>query len=819
MQEQLHFSKMNDSEVEKILQENKIGLTVSEARKIETMLGRSPTLTEAIIWGIQGSEHSSYKSSRPYLMKLPTDGPNIIMGPKEDAGIVELCEVEGEKWGIVVGHESHNHPSQIVPYEGAATGIGGCVRDIACMGAKVIGCLDPLRFGDIHRSQNRLIAKGVVEGIAGYGNPIGVPNLGGDIEFNDSFNENCLVNVVAAGLVREKDIIHSFVPQEAADVGYDLIIVGKPTDQSGMGGAAFASIELNEDDKEANKGAVQEPNPFLKRHILASTYALFDELKNMNLPSNDKERAIEHVAFKDMGAGGNLCATIELAEGAGFGADVDLSKIHVALEGLHPSVIACSETQERFTWAVHPDLTQMVLDHYNKKWALPDVSEGARASLVGKVKHGNYTLTYNGDVLCDADPKDITAGLQYDREVKAQVKDLKEPELEIENSEIQELFLKMISGENLASRKPVFEGYDKQVQGMVKIEAGEADSSIITPLLDEDVPTEAKNVGALFGIGGISRYSRISPYYQGVNAVVEAMRNVAAVGGTPQAMTDCLNYGNPEKPEQMWEFSEGIRGIAEAANTLKLKEHAENATPYISGNVSLYNESKTGSIDASTIICCIGNIMNADKGVTTELKEIGSKILLVGARKDELGASEFYKMFDKVGANVPAPDLEKVKYEIYGMIDAVDNGLVLAAHDISVGGMITALAEMTYPTAMQNIPENRGQIGLNINLEKTPLMELGSLDLKDSNLPNQPSLQSETIQKLFSETGGFLLEVKPENVEAVQEIFTQYGVEAFEIGETTDKHRFVIEDGEEKVVDLGVDEVVGKWENGLREKL
>lgn len=801
MQEQLHFSKMTDQEVKNVLAENKIGLTVTEARKIEDILGRSPTLTEAIVWGIQGSEHSSYKSSRPYLKKLPTSGPNIIMGPSEDAGIVELATVNGERYGIVVGHESHNHPSQIVPYEGAATGIGGCVRDIACMGAKLIGCLDPLRFGDINRSQNRLIAKGVTEGIAGYGNPIGIPNIGGDIEFNDSFNENCLVNVVAAGLIKEKNIIHSYAPAEAAEKEYDLIIVGKPTDQSGMGGAAFASIELNEADKEANKGAVQEPNPFLKRHILASTYDLFEKLQTTSMPSNQSERAIDHVAFKDMGAGGNMCSTIEIAFGNGFGADVDIRKIHTALEDLHPSVIACSETQERFTWATHPELTQMVLDHYNKDWALPDVSEGARASLVGKIKDGNYVLRDGDEIVCDADPKDITEGLQYDREVKAPVREFHEPDLIIENSEIQDIFLKMISGENLASRKPIFETYDKQVQGCVAIEAGEADASILTPLIDEDISDEDKKIGAVFGIGGISRYGRISPYYQGVNAVVEAMRNVAAVGGTPQAMTDCLNYGNPEKPEQMWEFAEGIRGIAEAANKINLKEYQDNATPYISGNVSLYNESGGKSIDPSTIICCIGNIMNSEKAITTEFKEIGSKIVLVGARKDELGGSEFYKMFNEVGANVPSPSLEEVKNEIYGMIDAVDKGLVLASHDISMGGMITALAEMTYPTCMHTIPVNRGKLGLKVNCKSC----------KGDNLS--------PLQKLFTETTGFLLEVKPYNLDKLKEAFDKYSVDVYEIGETTGNHQIVILDGEEKIVDLSVDEVVGKWENGLREKL
>lgn len=396
------------SDAADILKANAIGLTVSEARDLQNSLGRPMTLTEATIFGIQLSEHCSYKSSRTFLKKLPTQAPQVVLGPAEDSGIVEVFREHGEKYCISVSHESHNHPSQVVPYEGAATGVGGIMRDILCMGSRPVASVDSLRFGNPQNTLNRNIASEAVKGISGYGNPLGVPNMGGDVYFDDGFNENCLVNVTAMGVLREKDLIHSYVPEGAADENWDLLIVGKPTDNSGFGGASFASDTFEEDDDfEAKKAAVQQPNPFLERHLVASILDLFSTLKH--------EGTYDKMACKDLGAGGVLCATVEICESAGFGAEIELDKLHVAGE-FPPHVIACSETQERFCFGCHPRLTQQILDHFNKKWDFGHVAEGAGASVVGKVRgDGQYIVNYKGDILCNAPAKMITEGILYDR--------------------------------------------------------------------------------------------------------------------------------------------------------------------------------------------------------------------------------------------------------------------------------------------------------------------------------------------------------------------------------------------------------------------
>src|SRR3989338_875529 len=412
----LPFSASSDAEVLALLKKYSIGLTVEEARKISAFLKRDPTLVEAVIWGIQGSEHCSYKSSRRFLKTFHTSGKHVILGPKEDSGIVAITDSPpGKRWGIVVSHESHNHPSQVVPYEGAATGVGGNVRDVACMGARVIGAMDALRLGDLESEESRTIAKEVVRGIAGYGNALGVPNLGGDVQFDSAYNSNCLVNVVCHGIVREDEIIHSYVPKEAGKVGYDIIIVGKPTDRSGFGGASFASLTLEEGEKEKNTGAVQEPNPFLERHILAATYSLFDWLA--------AEKKLDKVGLKDLGAGGGVCSSVEQVAGPGFGAEIDLEKVHTAIPDLPPEVIGCAETQERFCWTVHPDLTAHILRHYNEVWDLPSIAEGARASVIGKVtKSPIYRLHFKGETVCEARAMDITSVLEYDRPIRPRKK-------------------------------------------------------------------------------------------------------------------------------------------------------------------------------------------------------------------------------------------------------------------------------------------------------------------------------------------------------------------------------------------------------------
>jgi len=619
MPQTFQFSSMSDDEIKEVIKKNKIGLSVSEAKEIEKIIGRPVTLTEAVTFGIQCSEHCAYRSTKKYLKTLPVVAPNVILGPSEDAGIVEIANVNGEKYGLIMAHESHNHPSQIVPFEGAATGIGGIVRDVVCMGGKVIATLDPLRFGDIKNNESRRITDGVVSGISGYGNPIGVPNLGGDIYFDSQYNDNCLVNVAAYGLVKESEIIHSYAPQEAAKVGYDIIIVGKPTDNSGMGGASFASVELDEKDKEANKGAVQEPNPFLKRHLLVSSYDLFGILKEKGY--------LNKVSFKDHGAGGNVCSTVEQLAKRGFGADIDLGKIHTGMSGLHPSVIACSETQERFAWMCHPDVTDLILDHYNKKWDLPSIAENAKAVKVGKVREGKFTIWYNGEKECDALAVDITEGIQYEREVKARINNFTEPELDEKTDYTQDL-ISLLASENIASRRPVYERYDKQVRGDTIIEAGEADAGVLAPLLGEDVPEEFKKTGVALSVDGNARYGKIDPYYQAQNAVVESMRNVASVGARPIGITDCLNYGNPEKPEQMWEFAQGVKGITDACKGVPLKDYPESPVPVLSGNVSLYNQGKNGAIPPSAIISCAGKIDNYENAITMQLKHEGNSLYL-----------------------------------------------------------------------------------------------------------------------------------------------------------------------------------------------
>ena len=772
--ETFDFNVLSDSEIELTLQDNSIPLKVEEALKIQNeMLGRAPSISELILFSIQGSEHSSYKSSRSHLKQFTTTGPDVVLGAKEDAGVVAVAtDSEGHRWCVVMSHESHNHPSQIVPYEGAATGVGGNVRDVMCMGAEVIACTDSFRFGEITSNKTKWIHDGVVAGIAGYGNPLGIPNIGGDIYYHEGYNENCLVTLVTLGIVREDHIIHSYAPNNAD--GYDLILIGKPTDNSGFGGASFASLELEEEKKEQNKGAVQEPNAFLERHLLKSTYALFDILKEKEI--------IEHIGFKDLGAGGVACASVELAETAGYGSEVWLDKVHIGLNNLHPSVYLCSETQERFMWVSPPEVTPMIVDHYNKVFDLPGVSEGAQASVIGKIHNDSQYIVHNGDEeIVNAPAAEVTEGFLYNRPFEAREKNVTEPHIP-DPADYNQTLLDILTHENMASREPVFEQYDKQVQGRVHTETGLADSGVMAPFNSENYPEEIRNVGIALSTDHNPRYGLIDPYWGGVNAVVEAMRNVAAVGATPHAVTDCLCFGNPEKPYQMWEFVESVQGVADACHAITLKDNPDDATPIIAGNVSFYNESSIGAIPPSPIVSCLGRLKDVTKAVPMHFQTSDSILIMAGERRDELGGSVFYSLHDELGANVPQPNLEEVKNQIFALTDCINEDLVLSCHDIADGGVASTLAEMTFGNG----------IGCDITI--------------NSNLP--------TDKILFSETGGFVLEVSPENADAVISNFSKYESDVFQIG-TTGSNTIQIN----RVVDMVISDAKKTWANGLREKL
>ncbi len=775
---ELDFNSMSDKQIRKTLDEYQIALTIDEAKEIQGLLERPPSVTEAIVWGIQGSEHCSYKSSRTYLKRLPTEGQYVMLGPSEDAGIVEIAEIGGLKYGIVMGHESHNHPSQVVPYEGAATGIGGIVRDITCMGAKVIATADPLRFGEIERPLSTLIANGVVDGISGYGNPIGVPNIAGDVYFNKGYNDNCLVNVVALGILAEDEIIHSFAAKGAGEEGHAIIVVGKPTDHSGFGGASFASFDLDEEDKEANKAAVQEPNPFLKKHLLSATYDLFAKLKEMGM--------INHVGFKDHGAGGNVCSTVEQVEPSGYGAIIDLDKVPRSVEGYPPYVYACSETQERFMWIVPQEIKDMVIDHYNVTWDLPDIAQGARAAEIGVVTtEDKYIMKWEGEEIINAKPSHITEGLLYHRPFEEQKSNQTDEGIDLNNAEIEVALRKVLAHENVASRLPIYENYDKNVQGISIIEPGEADAGVMAPLLNRfELKPEDQKVGIALSVDANPRYGEISARMQAAHAVIESMRNVAAVGATPWACTDCLNYNNPEKPEYMHQLMDGIEGIKEALESVPRKGSTE-PVPCIGGNVSLYN-----NIPPSAIIGMLGRLEDYEKAIKMGVKAQASTLYLIGNRTSEMGGSVLFDVLDKpITAGVlPSLNYEMITSEIHGVIAAIEKGQVLACHDISDGGLITAVLEMFFA---------------------------GDSDTGATLTWENEIIGFSEAEILFSETGGFICQVPNSKTKSFENTVQKAGAFPHKLGEI-DKNSTSLKVNE---IELDINELKILHTEGLRNKL
>ncbi len=771
---------LSDPEVQTSLRAAGIGMSVPEARTIAGVLGRDPTLTELFCYDAMWSEHCSYKSSRATLKEfLPTDGPNVVMGPVEDSGIVAI----DDKWCVVISHESHNHPSQILPNEGAATGIGGIVRDVNCMGATVVATADPLRFGNPYgpkANKVRWVAEGVVDGIWQYGNALGVPNMGGDIVFNDSFDDNCLVNVVSIGIVRRDQIIRSRAPPLAGEKGYDVILIGKPTDSSGLGGVTFASEALCEEDEETNRGAVQIPDPFLKNVLFKANDDLFRLVR---------EEGIE-IGFKDLGGGGFTCATSEMGSSGGFGMEINLDDMHTAAD-FPAEVLSIAETQERFLIVSPPELREKILKIYNEDWDLPNVYEGARASVVGKINTGDrFTVTHKGEMVCDVPIQHLTEGIRYNRLELPRTIRVQEPDV-AEPADYNQVLLQILRSPNIASREHVYRYYDTEVMGNAVIRPGEADAGLIAPVRGE-------KFGIALAVDSNPFYGRISPYWGGATAVAEAMRNVAAVGAVPSTLTDCLNYGNPEKPEAFWEFREGVKGLAESCKKLYLKgyEAQQQAVPIVSGNVSFYNESPQGSVDPSPVVACVGIMKDFSKAITMDLKKAGDKLFLIGPRFDELGGSEYYRtIFGETGANVPIVRFDLERNMIYAVIDAIEEGLLAAAHDISNGGLAASLSEMALTRP--------ARFGLELDLDR---VQSGDNDMRTDKL-------------LFSESSGFVLEAKVGSETRLVELLKSYSLEPMQIGIVTGKRRIVMSRAGEYVADLDLDEARNAWTTGLVEAM
>jgi phosphoribosylformylglycinamidine synthase subunit PurL len=697
----------------------------------------------------------------------------VILGPKEDAGVVELVtDKEGHRWGIALSHESHNHPSQIVPYEGAATGVGGNVRDVCCMGARVIAVGDGLRFGELSNNKAQWIADGVVAGIAGYGNPLGIPNVAGDVYYHPGYNDNCLVTVLTLGTVRDDEIIHSTVPE--GGVGYKLILIGKPTDNSGFGGASFASLELEEDQKEQNKGAVQEPNAFLERHILKATYALVDWLRDNG--------QLQRVGFKDLGAGGIACASVELADSAGYGAEVDLDRVHVSMDNLPDAVKLCSETQERFMWAVPDDLVEVVLKHYNETFDFPNVSHGARASVIGVVRgDGMYRVSAKGQIIVEARAKDVTEGLIYNRPHHY----AQGPREEINYQEpgnYSAMVESVITHSDIVSRHPIYRRYDKQVQGLVVIERGEAMAGVLQPFKAERYPEEIRESGVAVSMAQNPRYCRIDAYWGAAMAVVDAVAKVASVGAHPIAITDCLCFGNPEKPTQMGELVEGIRGIADACREIRLKDYPDSPIPVVSGNVSLYNETKEGCIPPSPMITCVGKIEKATNAITPGFKQERSLLYWIGDDTPQLGGSVYHAVLGVDAGKIPTVGFAAFGQLVAVVCDLIAARQVLACRAIGPGGLVTTLAMMSF----QGTAECRVWIDSPVRRDFL----------------------------LFSETPGFVIEVDRSQSGKVEALLQSRHVPFKQIGQTVAKGAFEIQGI--RISDM--DRVRQHWYSGLEQK-
>ena len=763
------FSSSSDADIKQSLQKLNIPLSVDEAKKIQfSFLKRPATLTELVLFSIQGSEHSSYKSSKNHIKHFITDGKHVILGAKDDAGVVSLStDNDGEKYGLVVSHESHNHPSQIVPYEGAATGVGGNVRDVCCMGAEVMSLGDSLRFGDINRNKTKWISDGVVSGIAGYGNPLGIPNICGDVYFDKEYNENCLVTVLTAGVVKEKNVIRSRAPKNSE--GYDLILVGKPTDNSGFGGASFASLELEEEKEQQNKGAVQEPNAFLERHILKSTYALFDFLEENDL--------INKVGFKDLGAGGVACASIELADAAGMGAEVWVDKIHTSMPEVDGHIILCSETQERFMWACPKNLTQTILDHYNKLFDFPNVSMGAQASVVGKiVGERHYTVFYKGKKLVDGPIEKINEGFVYDRPMlKKESKQLSE--VLPENIDYNDLILKILSHENVASRAAIYESYDKNVQGRVVNERGKTNAGVVAPFDSKKFPKEIKNDCFSAALAHNPSIGKVDPYLVAQYAVLEACAKTVSVGSSPLALTDCLCFGNPEKPEQMWQFSQSCIAIREACDLLHF--NGTDNLPIVAGNVSFYNQSGDQSIPASPMIGCFGKV-SKEKILTNGFVGSDSNIYLLGENTLFIGGSVAANVLNTKNTKIEKFDVQKYSNMLNSVLEANAASLLNSCSYVGLGGLATALFKMSFIN----------DIGCDIK------------DQKDKNL-------------LFSENLSFVVEVSEKNSSSFEAVLNEKGCRYKQIGKTNDSNKIVVKN----FIDLDIAQAKKTWDSALRKKL
>ncbi len=717
-----------------------LGLTDDELAQIEATLGREPNRTELAMYSVMWSEHCSYKSSKIHLRTLPTEGPAVLVGPGQDAGAVDV----GDGIAVVFKIESHSHPSAIEPYQGAATGVGGIVRDIVSMGARPVALLDPLLFGPLTEERNRWLFAGVIAGIGGYGNCIGVPTVGGEIRFADAHTADPTVDVMCVGVADASDLITA--QSRTAQAGSLMVLYGASTGRDGIGGVSVLASATLEDGGEGSRPSVQIGDPFAEKLLIEASLEL--------------SAAGSLEGLQDLGGAGITCAVSESAARAGMGASLDLDAVPLREPGLAPFEILTSESQERMLAIVHPsklDDVRAICD----RW-------GLTTAVIGELTPGGtLTVRSGGAVVAEVLASSLAEdGPVYDRPVAPPARTMgngEDPTFVPFEKDLTEAVFTVLTAPNVASKRWAFEQYDRLVQGNT-VAGADSDAAVVR--------VTGTMKGLALSTDSKSRFGRLDPFLGAAHAVAESARNVAVTGATPVAITNCLNFGNPERPEVMWELSESIRGIREACLAFD--------TPVTGGNVSLYNESGSSAIWPTPVIGMLGLLADYRLRVPSSFPRPGLAIYLLGETFAELGGTEFAEaVLGVVAGKPPALDLFRERALHRLLVAAAQDAVLASAHDCGDGGVVIALLESSIG----------GGHGFAVALA--------------GDLPSHVALFSETASRA-------IVSVDPADEEALVRIAAEHGVPVARLGETGGPRALV-----EGLLDVPVDELRDAWEGAI----
>mgnify|MGYP001105582073 FL=1 len=729
------------------------GLTPEEYDRIVELLGREPNLTELGMFSVMWSEHCSYKSSRVHLKTLPTKGARVLQGPGENAGAVDI----GDGLAAVFKIESHNHPSFIEPYQGAATGVGGIIRDIFTMGARPIALLDSLRFGPLTDARTRRIVKGVVAGIGGYGNSIGIPTVGGEVMFDESYRGNPLVNVFCLGIAKQNEIIRG----QASGPGNPVYYVGAKTGRDGIHGATMASAEFD-DRLEEKRPAVQVGDPFMEKLLLEACLELM--------------KTDACVGMQDMGAAGLTCATSETGSRGGVGIEVDVRLVPQRETGMTPYEIMLSESQERMLIIVKRG-REAEVEQIFEKWDLHAVKIGeVTADGLLRVRDGG-TVVAEIPNLALTDEAPVYRRPIQEPEGMAALRQIPRNGLKPLPS-AEEAFLALLEAPTIASKRWIYRQYDHMVR---------TNTIVLTGLGAAVVRVKGTNRALAMSVDGNGRYVYLDPRQGARLAVAEAARNVACAGGLPIGATNCLNFGNPERPEIMWQFAEAIAGMGEACRALD--------TPITGGNVSLYNETDGTAILPTPVVGIVGLLEDASKALARVFPAEGLDIVLFGANHGELGGSEYLlTLHGLLRGQPPVLDLERERALQQLLVRLAADGLIRSAQDCAEGGLAVALAECCFDTG-----------GLGAAVDLAPAASDGGVDL--------------VAATLFGESASrVIVSVEPAATAAVLEAAARAGVPAARIGTTGgDRIRIAVEGT--TVVDVDVRQAERAWSSAIGRQL